>query len=63
MAIHVICSQYPKCDGPGVAEYGDDFCPPAVEEHYCGYCSTESPVPMREATKEEVKAYQKERGE
>jgi len=64
--VFVICTNYPKCDGPGVAEYRDD---PSetdgylrhhkVEEQSCGFCSVDKLVPMRMATEKEIEAYYK----
>ncbi len=58
MAVYVICTNK-KCEGPGVAEYGDDY---DVKKHKCGFCETDPPTPMRAATKDEIEAYKKVTG-
>ncbi len=48
--VFVICSKYPKCDGPGVAEYQDGI---DTSKAKCGFCE----APMRAATKQEIVDY------
>lgn len=62
--VYVICSAWPKCKGPGVAEYRDDPIEPdgylrhhTVEQQSCGFCSVDKLVPMRMATADEIEAY------
>lgn len=62
--VFVICSKWPNCDGPGVAEYRDDPSEPdgylrhhTVEQQSCGFCSVDKLVPMRFATAQEIEGY------
>lgn len=64
--VFVVCSSWPKCEGPGVAEYRDDpnetdgyLRHHTVEEQSCGFCSVDKLVPMRFATDAEIAAYKK----
>jgi hypothetical protein len=50
--IFVVCTNWPKCDGPGVAEYQFGIDP---AKRKCGFCN----APMRAANSKEVDAYKK----